>query len=420
MCLARHVKGTVLIANRPYRVAYLVSHPIQYQAPLLRYIVAHSEIELTAFFLSDFSLKSYQDEGFGTAVEWDVPLLEGYPSQVLPALGDNQRLTPLRPFVYGLARSLKRGGFDALWLHGYAHQANLRALFVAKSLGMKVFLRTDSQLASSTSHPLKGWIKTRLLRRLFRSVDGFLVAGSLNRDYFGHYGAPEAKMFLLPFAVDNEFFQQKAALARPERERLRAELGLSPGRPIILFASKFLRRKRAGDLLEAYRQMSADGREEPRPYLLFVGDGEQKSALEAQALALGWSSIHFLGFKNQKELPPLFDLCDVFVLPADSEPWGLIVNEVMNAAKPVVITEEVGAAPDLVCDGENGYVVPVGDIAALASRLQEITDDPNKARRMGERSLQIIQEWGFQQDLVGLQQALAATVGASRPSFYGS
>jgi len=399
--------------HSPYRVAYLVSHPIQYQAPLLRYIVAHSDIELTAFFLSDFSVKSYRDEGFGTAVEWDVPLLEGYPFEVLPALGSNQRLTPLRPFVYGLARRLKAGRFDALWLAGYAHQANLRAMAVAKSLGMKVFLRSDSQLASSTSHPFKGWLKARLLQRLFVGVDGFLTAGTLNRDYFRHFGAPDAKMFLLPFAVDNEFFQRKAAAARPERERLRAEMGLLPGRPVILFASKFQRRKRAGDLLEAYRRLSRDRREEPQPYLLFVGDGEQRPVVEAQAQRLGWSSVRFLGFKNQTELPPLFDLCDVFVLPADSEPWGLIVNEVMNAARPVIVTDQVGAAPDLVHNGENGYVVPVGDTVALAQRLRDVTCDPDRARQMGERSLEIIQRWGFEEDLAGLRLALEATVGAA-------
>ena len=401
-----------MIANRPYRVAYLVTHPIQYQAPLLRYIVAHSEIELTAFFMSDLSLKSYQDEGFGTAVEWDVPLLEGYPSVMLPALGDTQRISALRPFVYGLARHLKAGRFDALWLHGYAHQASLRALFIAKSLGIKVFLRTDSQLASSTSQPLKGWVKARLLRRLFRAVDGFLVAGALNRDYFRHFRAPDAKMFLLPFAVDNDFFARQAAFARPKREHLRAELGLSPGRPVILFASKFLRRKRAGDLLEAYRRLSPDAHQEPRPYLLFVGDGEQRAAVEAEAQRLGWSSVRFLGFKNQTELPPLFDLCDVFVLPADTEPWGLIVNEVMNAAKAVIVTDQVGAAADLVREGENGYVVPVGDTTALARRLQDVTCDPDRAQRMGERSLEIIRDWGFREDLAGLQQALEATVGA--------
>ena len=177
------------------------------------------------------------------------------------------------------------------------------------------------------------------------------------------------------------------------------------------YASKFQQRKRAGDLLEAYLRLSPDGRQEPAPYLLFVGDGEERSALEQRARETGWESIRFLGFKNQTDLPPLFDLCDVFVLPSAAEQWGLIVNEVMNAAKPIIVTDEVGAAPDLVRDGENGYVVPVGDIGVLAKRLQDVVGDPGTARRMGERSLEIIQGWGFKEDVAGLRQALEATVG---------
>jgi len=194
---------------------------------------------------------------------------------------------------------------------------------------------------------------------------------------------------------------------------LRRALGLTPGRPVILFASKFQPRKHAGDLLEAYLTLSPDGRQEPVPYLLFVGDGEERPTLEQKARETGWSSIRFLGFKNQTDLPPLFDLCDVFVLPSEAEQWGLIVNEVMNAARPVIVTDEVGAAPDLVRDGENGYIVPVGDIEALARRLRGITGDPAQARRMGERSLEIIQGWGFPEDVAGLCLALEATVGAT-------
>ena len=403
-----------MIAHRPYRVAYLVSHPIQYQAPMLRYILAHSEIELTAFFLSDFSLKSYQDEGFGTAVAWDVPLLEGYPSEVLPALGDNQRLTALRPLVHGLARRLRAERFDALWMHGYAHQANLRALVIAKSRGIKVFVRAESQIGAAAGSSSVRRIKEPILRRLFGSVDAFLAIGSLNAAYYRQYGVPDRKIFSVPYAVDNEFFQRQARLAQPRREDLRRELGLTPGRPVILYASKFLARKRAGDLLEAYCALSPDGRQEPAPYLLFVGDGEQRAAVEQKAGETGWSSICFLGFKNQTELPRLFDLCDVFVLPSETEPWGLIVNEVMNAARPVIVTDQVGAAHDLVRDGENGYAVPVGDTNALAKRLQDVTCDPGKAQRMGERSLEIIRGWGFGEDLAGLQQALEATDTARR------
>ncbi|MGH9595405.1 MAG: hypothetical protein ACRD3K_01275 [Edaphobacter sp.] len=60
------------------RLAYLVSHPIQYQAPLLRRIAQEPDIDLTVFFGSDFSVHGYRDKGFGFGVEWDVPLLYGY------------------------------------------------------------------------------------------------------------------------------------------------------------------------------------------------------------------------------------------------------------------------------------------------------------------------------------------------------
>ena len=85
------------------------------------------------------------------------------------------------------------------------------------------------------------------------------------------------------------------------------------------------------------------------------------------------------------------------MLPSEAEPWGLIVNEVMNAGKPVIVTDQVGAAPDLVRDGVNGYVVPVKDAAALADRLRRVTCDAETARRMGQQSLTRINEWGFRE-----------------------
>ena len=60
------------------RLAYVVCHPIQYQAPLLRRIAREPDIDLTVLFGSDFSVRGYQDEGFGVEVAWDVPLLDGY------------------------------------------------------------------------------------------------------------------------------------------------------------------------------------------------------------------------------------------------------------------------------------------------------------------------------------------------------
>src|SRR5438105_3017857 len=130
--------------TRPYRLACLVSHPIQYQAPLFRYLSAHPALDLTVFFLSDISVHEYRDRGFGVGVHWDVPLLEGYRYAFLPSVGRSDLLSFSQPLTHGLRRHLEAGRFDALWVHGYAHQALLRAVVIAKALGIKVLLRGES------------------------------------------------------------------------------------------------------------------------------------------------------------------------------------------------------------------------------------------------------------------------------------
>jgi glycosyltransferase involved in cell wall biosynthesis len=388
-------------------LAYLATHPIQYQAPLLRHIAAQPEVDLTVFFLSDLSVQEYQDPGFGIALKWDVPLLEGYKYVFLPALGRRGRLSWWCPFVYGLWSHLRAGHFDALWVHGYAHQAHLRAVAVAKLLGMKVLLRGESHLQSNSRTVGKTWLKRAMLPCFFKAVDGALAIGTLNREYYLHYGVPATQIFMMPYAVDNAFFQQKAEEARPYRATLRAELGLESDRPVILYASKFQPRKRPRDLLEAYIQLSLDGIREPTPYLLFIGDGAERPALEARAEGLGWSSVKFLGFKNQSELPRYYDLCDIFVLPSEHEPWGLVVNEVMNAGKAVIVSDHVGCGPDLIADGQNGYVVPVGDVQLLAERLHRLVTYPEHCRAMGQASCKRIAKWSFTKDWEGLLQALS-------------
>src|SRR6202035_3262796 len=129
---------------------------------------------------------------------------------------------------------------------------------------------------------------------------------------------------------------------------------LKPGLPIFLFASKLQSRKRCIDLVEAFLRLSPGV--DPPAYLLIAGDGEERSAIERRISESGTQNIRMLGFQNQSEMPRLFDLCDAFVLPSIYEPWGLIVNEVMNAARAVVISDQVGCGPDLLRDGVNGFV----------------------------------------------------------------
>ncbi|WP_049766773.1 glycosyltransferase family 4 protein [Rhodospirillum centenum] len=396
-------------AGRPVRLAYVVTHPIQYQAPLLRRVAARPDIDLTVFFQSDLSVRGCVDPGFGRPVTWDVPLLEGYRHEFLPALGGTDRVDVLRPWSYGLWRRLLRGRFDVLWVHGYGRPYNIGAIAAARVLGLKVLLRDEATSLSRARSPARQAAKRLFFALLSRAVTAFLAIGSLNRDYYREHGIAADRIFPVPYAVDNEFFRQRVAAARPDREVLRARLGLPPDRPVILFASKFEPRKRARDLLEAVRRLPALLPPDRLPVLLYIGDGEERAALEHGAAGL--PHVHFLGFRNQSELPAFFDLCDVFVLPSVDEPWGLVVNEAMNAGRAIVVSDRVGCGPDLVRDGENGRVFPAGDPDALARALAGILHDPARMAAMGAAGLRIIEDWGFEQDLRGLLAALEYALG---------
>jgi len=397
--------------SRKVRLAYLVSHPIQYQAPLLKELARQPDIDLTVLFCSDLSVREYRDEGFGRTVKWDVPLLDGYRHQFLPRLGGRRGLSFWNPLNFGIRRRLRAGQFDALWVHGWGYWSHLYAMVCARQCGIKVLLRGESGVHLGEASGWKRGLRRALMRFLRANTDAFLTIGSCNREFYLRHGVEPSRLFPMPYTVDNPFFRQLSQQASTQREALRAQLGLQPDRPVILYASKMISRKRPADLLDAYAALSTDGAREPEPYLLFIGDGELREKLEARASRLGWRSVKFLGFKNQTELPRYFDLCDVFVLPSEREPWGLIVNEVMNAGRAVIVADEVGCARDLVRNGENGFVFKTGDVAALTAAIKRVIDTPRQAQAMGEASLGIIGHWGFGEDINGLRDALQYVTG---------
>jgi glycosyltransferase involved in cell wall biosynthesis len=401
-------------SSRRVRLAYLVSHPIQYQAPLLRRIAQEPEIDLTVFFGSDFSVRGYRDAGFGVGVKWDVPLLGGYKHVFLPRLRDRGNASFASPVNYGLARLLRGDGgdvaFDALWVHGYSTVNAMQGILAAKAMGIPVLLRAESWLRDRGRSSAKLALKNIFFAGLKQMVDGVLPIGTLNAEYWSYYFGDDVAQFTMPYAVDNGYFAQRALESRSGRAALQAELGLNPARPVILFAGKLQQRKHCDHLIEAYARLSLSPGEEPHAALVIVGDGEERAALERQAAATGFGSIRFCGFRNQSELPRFFDLATVFVLPSRHEPWGLIVNEVMNAARAVIVTDDVGAAPDLIADGVNGCIVPVGDVDALAQALRSVLETPDKAAAIGQRAFERMQSWSFEEDVQGLRRALAHVV----------
>ena len=393
------------MTGKPIRLAYFVTHPIQYQAPLLRMIAAEPSIDLKVFFAADYSLTRHFDSGFGREIEWDVDLTDGYEYEILPALNPETPLSGLNPISYGIFWRIMSGGFDAIWCHSYARPSHMMAILAGRLSGKKVFLRDEDNRHSSDPPPVRAFIKKCLLKIVNPLVHGVLTIGKMNREFYASQGFPDQKLFSMPYAVDNDWFKMRIAEARLRQGALRRELGIDPDQQVILFAAKFQPRKRGDDLIRAFHRIMTDGTSK-NACLVMVGDGEMDDAWRGLAGEALGKRIHFVGFKGMLELPAYFDLCDVFVIPSALEPWGLVLNEVLNAGKPVIATDQVGSAYDLVEHGKNGFMLETGNIDQLSDALRKIVADPVAAQKMGTHSLEIIRDWSFTQDVEGLKSAL--------------
>lgn len=385
------------------KVVYFVTHPIQYQAPMLRKL-AEQGLDLHVVFDHLEGVSGYFDKEFSRQITWDVPLLEGYAHEVLHAPGKLVRS------IQQCRRVLRQHRPQAAWIHGWGPLHSRAAAIAARLEGVPIMLRGDTHLGS-----LRGASWRKQLHRVafsfaFKMVSHFLAVGSANRQLYLHYGVPHERITLMPYAVDNAFFKSRCAAAHPHRESLRRELGIPAGRPVFLFAAKLVPHKAPDLLIRAALSLHAQGGA-PAPVVLIVGDGPMMPELRALASQLPGDTCHFLGFKNQTELPPLFDLCDVFVLPSHFEPWGLVLNEVMVAGKPVIASDAVGAAPDLVLDGVTGIQFPSGDQRALESAMHRFSTDIAFRHTSGAAALKLVEsDWSLDASIVAFKKALSATV----------
>ena len=394
----------------PYRLAVVNSHPIQYFAPLYAYLNRDTILNVTALYCSDFSLRGAIDPGFKQEVTWDVDLLKGYQSIFLGQQA--KRRTPggfwslVCPQVW---REIRSGQYDAVLLHGYNYAVNVLALLAAKVQGIPVFMRSETHLGLRRSG-WKRWVRDAVLSIVYRLVDGFLAIGTANRAYYRALGVPDERIFDVPYTVDNERFVSAAALSPAQRFEARKTYCLPADRPIVLYASKFMRRKHPDDVIRAMAIL----RDRHHAATLFmVGTGEMEQELRDLAKELSLEDVVFGGFINQTELPRVFSVSDIFVLPAENEPWGLIVNEAMCAGIPIVISQEVGCVPDLVKDGENGYHTVTADVGSLATAIEKLLTDGDRRRRMGASSLNLIKNWSYEQCRQGILTAFQKSIKSS-------
>lgn len=396
--------------RKTHRLAVLNSHPVQYFAPLYRRIAQSPDIDLTVYYCSRQGLDSgHMDPGFGKEIVWDVPLLEGYRYKFLANIWGDRGVKGFFSLLNpGIISETRRGHFDAIILHGHNFATNMLALLAAKLVGTRVFMRSETHLLLHR-RGLKKFLRKPVMTMFYKLCDACLYLGTLNKAFYRAHKVPEQRLFAVPYTVNNDFFIKKTREWAAAKEEIKAEIGVPHDLPIILYASKFSPRKRPWDLLKAYEKLRAGG---TAAALVCVGDGSERAGLEAYTHEHRIPDVHFLGFRNQTELPKYYATADVFALPSENEPWGLVINEVMCAGVPVITTREVGAAADLVIDGKTGFTYDCGDVEGLRRAMEAILTKHDLRRQMRHAAIEVIREWNYDMSVAGIREALMATARA--------
>jgi glycosyltransferase involved in cell wall biosynthesis len=246
-----------------------------------------------------------------------------------------------------------------------------------------------------------------VLHGLFRNATGLYV-GSNNHDFFQAYGVAEDRLFPAPYCVDNHHLQEEAQKLAPERAHIRQRWGLHASDPVILYVGKLTRKKSPLVLLEAFDRVYA----RHQCQLLVVGEGPLEAEMKRQVADRRLEGVVFAGFLNRSEISSAYAAADVFCLPSVlHETWGIVVNEAMNFSLPVVVSDKVGSARDLVHSGRNGAIVPSEDAGALAMALEELVADGPRRRRYGRESLEIISSWNVESAAEGIVAAARSALG---------
>ena len=325
------------------KVAIISSHPIQYNAPLFALLAKESKIDLKVFYTWGIdSINEKYDPDFQQNIKWDIPLLKGYQYQFLDNTSKDKGSHHFKGIINpNLNQEIEKWGADIVWVWGWAFDSHLKALRYFKGK-KEVWFRGDSTLIDEP----KGFSFKKILRRViltwvYRHIDKAFYVGTHNKAYFIKYGLKETQLVYAPHAIDNDRFADPTGDFANKARKWRKELGILENQKVILFAGKLEPKKNPFFLINLAKELPSK-----EIKFVFVGSGPLEDNLKKQAT----ENCIFLGFQNQKMMPIVYRLADIFILPSvgPGETWGLAINEALACGVPVIASDKCGAAIDLL------------------------------------------------------------------------
>jgi len=249
-------------------------------------------------------------------------------------------------------------------------------------------LRSDSNIYSDR---LKGTVRY-LVRRArlspwVRRAQRVLVTGTYNRAFWERYGMRPQQAAWWPQWIDYEHYGSACALRATSREALRQKFGIQ-AEVALVHIGRLIPRKRVDLLCEALLASDA------RLGLVIAGGGPEEARLRQRYQSKLDQRLLFLGSVHQNDVPALYAAVDALAIASGpSEPWGMVVNEACAAGLPILCDHRVGAAGDLLRDGQNGLALADNTVPRWVAALNQLAANAERRAQMGQASRALIADW---------------------------
>jgi glycosyltransferase involved in cell wall biosynthesis len=363
------------------RVAFVSPEPTPYRAPLLDRVARQPEVDLTVI----YAAHTVASRGWDVVLDHPAVYLRGV--SVPGARRVLRHDYPVTPGVFG---ALGDAEPDVVVVSGWSTFAAEAALAWCRVRSVPYVLLVESH----DTGPKVGWrrrVKTTLVPPIVRGAASVLVVGALARDSVIALGADPTLVRVFANTIDVAAYVDTVDRLLTRRVELRTALGLRSADLCVVSVARLAPEKGLDTLLRAAEAAEARA--------LVVGSGPERARLER----LGSNAI-FTGELAADRVLEAYAAADVFALLSSHEPWGVAVNEAAAAGLPLVLSDRVGAAADLLRDGENGVLVPPGDVGRAADAIRLLRDD-DRRRRYGARSRELVAPWGYEPSAEALVEA---------------
>ena len=300
--------------------------------------------------------------------------------------------TKLIHLVKELLVTLKQVNPTVIAISGYFNPSMLAALFWCKLCNKPAILFSET----TESDFERIWWKEKIKRFIVKQFKAALVGGQPHKRYLMKLGMPEEAIFVGYDIVGNDTFH-------PERIR---HLPKPLDKPFFLTVNRFISKKNLPFIISSYAKYRQQVGEAAWD-LVLCGDGELRPQIEQQIAELNLQQVvHLPGFLQQSEMLPYFAHAGCFVHGSTTEQWGLVVNEAMAAALPVLVSNRCGCFEDLIIEGVNGFGFDPDNSQQLTDLMFMISNDSFERQKIGQAALKHIQNFAPDRFAKGLMQAV--------------